>query len=123
MTAAQVSACAVCSLHRNCAEMAGLMAGLARWVDRQGFIPDGLGGTIGLAMSHAQLALLDCDRSLRQPYANQIRPAIAETRSALTRFRSIAGRRCGPEQVGELANLAFVAQANSWDAAAVVYRR
>ncbi len=123
MTAAPASTCAVCSLHRNCAEMAGLMAGLARWVDLHGFIPEGLGGTIGLAISHSQLALADCDRALRQPYANEIRPAIAQTRAALTRFRSIGGRRCGPGEVIQLADLAFVAQANSWDAAAVVYRR
>lgn len=123
MTAAQVSTCAVCSLHRNCAEMAGLMAGLARWTDVHGFIPDGLGGTIGLAVSHAQLALVDCDRAMRQPYAGEVSAPVQQTRRALTAFRAIGGRRCGPQEVSRLAELAFAAQASSWDAAAVVYRR
>ncbi len=99
------------------------MSGLARWVETNGYIAEGLGGTIGLAVTHAQLGLVDCDRAMHQPYAAAISHSVGAAKVALLHFKSLASRRCGPDQVMELANLAYVAQMNGWDAAATVYRR
>lgn len=115
--------CPVCKCHQSCAEILGLVIGLHRWCEATGEVPPGLGGTIGLANQHAQIALQYCDAALREPYGTAASGPVVACQLALRQFVAISNRRCGPDQVMRLVPLAFEAQAQSWDAAAVVYRR
>ena len=103
--------------------MLGLVIGLQRWCEATGEVPDGLGGTIGLANQHALVALQYCDAALREPYGRAIAGPTTACQLALRQFITLTNRRCGPDQVMQLVPLAFEAQAQAWDMAAIVYRR
>ena len=115
--------CPVCKAHQSTAEMLGLMAGLQRWCNGTGEVPAGLGGTIGLANQHARVALQYGDAALREPYGGAVATAVVRCQAVLRQFIAISDRRCGPDQVNRLVELAEDAQMFAWDAAAIVYRR
>ena len=63
------------------------------------------------------------DAALREPYGGAVATAVVRCQAVLRQFIAISDRRCGPDQVNRLVELAEDAQMFAWDAAAIVYRR
>lgn len=115
--------CASCRLNQQCNEIYGLMLGLLMATQQYGGIPDGTGGTIGLARQNALQAIMVTQQLRRLPNRDFTLVALSECEVALRRFAAIAVAECGPGDVAELERVAAEIHWASWRVSMGVYGR